>query len=256
MAWREELYVGDLYVQGSLNMIASDGESAVTGAIQLSQAGTGYSFNLIAVESNEASGNTRALRVNATTSASIAHGDLQCVHGYLTLGSGASLAANAAVYPLSAWLNIPDTTTVGSGAVLAGVRAIFDPNNNDLTGGGVESAIFYGQTWASTGQIDSGVFISAGAGSTIDCLFEFGSAGTTVGESVIGLTSWGEDTLLPLVLGGPSDNAGAHWGFWVGDASDDAGIKAEVPAASNGSLYASTSGELFVKVGGTWTATV
>lgn len=254
MARREQFVVGDLTILGSLTLQNEDGESASNGAIQLTQQGTGYSFNLISVTSNSASANTRALRVNLTTSASIAHGDLQCVHGYLTLGTSASLANNAAVYPLSAWLDIPNTTTVGTGTVLAGVRAIFDANNNALGSGtvGCESAIFYGQTWASTGTIDAGLFLAAGAGTTIDSAIELGGTGT-FGE-IIGATSWGKDATMIIVKGGPKDTTElAHWVFAVGDADSHAAIVAALGGTAYGSLFMSTTGAIWVNKAGTWT---
>jgi hypothetical protein len=97
-------------------------------SIQTAQTGTGYSLNLISVTSTTASGNTRGLRVNTTTSPSITHGDLQCVHGYLTMGAGVTLGTGAAIYPLSAWIDLPSDITTGSGNVIAGLRVIFDPN--------------------------------------------------------------------------------------------------------------------------------
>jgi len=220
--------------------------------------GTGYSLNLITVTSDTASGHTRGLRVNVTTSASIAHGDLQCVHGYLTLGSAASIANSAAVYALSGWTNIPDTTTVGSGTVIAGCRVIVDPNNNALGSGtaSCESALFYGQTWASTGTIDCGLFIAAGAGSTIDSAIELGGSGTF--GVILDLrsiqTAGFANSLLTLVRGGPSDaSATAHWGMFVGDNSSHATIVAEVGGSTYGSVYFSTAGSVWYNKSGTWT---
>ena len=254
MARREQMHIGELTVD---KIIMSPPASSENQGLNWAMTGEGYSLNLLSVVSTATAGEgTRGLRVNATTSDSITTGDLQCVHGYLTLGSSAGIAANAAVYPLSAWIDIPDSTTVGSGAVLAGLRVIFDANNNDLRGGGIESALIYAQTWASAGQIDSGLFIAAGAGTTIDSLIEFGSPGSRIGSAVIDLTSWGEDTPMTLLLGGPSDNAGAHLKICAGDQTDHAGIVSEVGGASNGSLYLSTSGALFCKVAGTWTDVV
>ncbi|HUU33615.1 MAG TPA: hypothetical protein VMW48_06100, partial [Vicinamibacterales bacterium] len=120
-------------------------ESTLTlgGAIQQTLTGEGWSLNLLNITSTATVGEgTRGLRVNMTTSPAIVSGDMQCLHGYMTLGAGASLAAGAAIGPLSGWLEIPDTTTVGAGAVLCGVRSIFDANNNDLghAGAGYQAA--------------------------------------------------------------------------------------------------------------------
>jgi len=237
--------------------VHSDGGYQIsgTGAVQFTQtSASGYSFNLVDVTSAGSGANLRGWRVNVTSAASATVGDTQCIHGYLTLGATPTISASAAVYPLSAWLDLPDTTTFSGAAVVAGCRVIVDPNNNAIgsAAAGVESAIFYGQTWASTGTIDSGLFLAAGAGSTIDSAIELGSG--TFGR-VIDLTSWGADTVLPLVVGGPKDATGlAHWGFFVGDATDHASIVAEVGGTSYGSLYASTAGKLWVNESGTWTA--
>jgi hypothetical protein len=241
------LSVTDLYIgSGMSSSVFSSG-----GTLQMASSGTGYSHNLISVTSTE--GNTRALRVNLTTNASVASGDLQCVHGYLTLGTSATIAAAAAVYPLSAWLDIPDSTTVGAGTVLAGCRVIFDPNNNALGSGtlGCESALFYGQTWASTGTIDAGLFLAAGAGSTIDSAIELGSG--TFGV-IMDMTSWGKDTTMILAKGGPKDaTETAHWVFAVGDADSHADIVTALGGTSYGSLFMSTTGAIWVNKAGTWT---
>ena len=249
--WRRQAqFDSDVNFDGAITMTST---LTLTGAIQATISGSGYSLNLIAVTA-AAGAATRGLRVNCTTDASAAQGDLQCIHGYLTLGNSASIAANAAVYGLSSWVDIPDTTTVGSGTVVAGARIIFDPNNNALGSGtaGCESALLYMQTWASTGTIDAGLFISAGAGSTIDTAIELGSG--TFGE-IIGLTSWEKDTTLKLVVGGPKDaTETSHWQFVVGDAtSDHATILADVGASAYGSVYFSTAGEIWYNKAGTWT---
>lgn len=221
--------------------------------LQLEQTGTGYSFNLIEVTDGVASGNLRGLRVNVTTDASLTHGDLQCIHGYLTMGSSPTVTSGAAVYPLSAWLDMPDSTTFAGSAVIAGLRVICDVNNNALgsAAAGVESALIYAQTWASSGTIDSGLFMAAGSGTTIDSAIELGSG--TFGR-IIDLTSWGADTTLPLVVGGPKDaTATAHWTMQVGDANGShAAILADVGASAYGSVYFSTAGEIWYNAAGTW----
>ena len=211
--------------------------------------GNGYSLNLIDVTSTGAGSNTRGLRVNVTTDASISHGDLQCVHGYLTLGSSASLASNAAVYPLSAWIDIPNTTTTGSGNIIAGCRVIFDPNNNDLgaLAGGGESALFYGQTWASTGRIDSGIRIVAGSGSTITAAFGAGGAGTFT--RLFDFTESAQEQVIAVFA--TADTSARKIELYVGDAATSAAVFAQASATAGlGSLYISSVGKLFIRNAG------
>jgi len=225
-------------------------------AIKMSVTGEGYSLNVINITSTGTVGEgTRGLRINATSADGIASGDLQCFHGYLTLGTSPELAANAAVYPLSGWVNIPDDATIGNGALIAGCRVIFDPNNNDLSdiGGGGESALFYGQTWASSGAIDHGLAIIAGAGSTIDSMIHHGGSGT-IGK-ILDFTEWAAPTKMMFMEGGPShDGATAHFKIAIGRQTDNAGIAGEVGASDYGSLYISVAaGKLFQNQSGTWT---
>lgn len=219
------------------------------------QEGTGYSLNLISVTSTTASGNTRGLRVNTTTSASITHGDLQSIHGYLTMGSSVTLGTGAAVYPLSAWLDVPSDITTGSGNIIAGLRVVFEGNGVDLTSlaGGGESALIYAQTWAEASTaIDHGLAIVAGAGSTIQSAIHLGGSGTF--NQVLDATEWGADTEMVLLKGGPKDaNEDSQFIIAIGDATDDATIASAVGAASDGSIYISTAGTLWQNVSGTWT---
>lgn len=243
------------YVSTTSGWVDIGQRASTTATIQKSITGEGYSLNLISVTSTATVGEgTRALRANLTTSAGIASGDLQCFHGYLTLGSGASLAANAAVYPLSGWIDVPDGTSIGAGCVIAGCRVIFDPNNNDLSaiGGGGESALFYGQTWASTGAIDHGLAVVAGAGTTIQNMLHLGGSGTVT--RIIDLTEWDADTMVLLVEAGLTDvTATAHFKIAAGDADSHAAIVAEVGASCIGSMYLSTVNGLWINEAGTWT---
>ena len=233
------------------SVVLQDGGITLTGPIQQALAGTGYSLNLLAVTSNVANGNTRGLRVNVTTSPAIAHGDLQCVHGYLTLGAAASLAAGAAVYPLSAWIDVPDTTTMSTGNVIAGLRVIFDPNNNDLgsLAGGGESALAYLQTWASTGSIDSGVRVVAGTGTTIGHAFGLGGAGTFT--RIFDFAKMGGTAEIEMALFGQQDAQTRHVRWFMGDLATRAAVRAQVgDLIGMGSLYFSTAGEAYIKVAG------
>ena len=222
--------------------------------IEIEQLGEGWSLNLIDVVSTATIGEgTRGLRVNMTSDDDIVSGDMQCLHGYMTLGTTPALAVGAAIGPLSGWIDIPNDTSLATGNIVAVVRAIFDPNNNDMeVGGGNETALFYGQTWNSTGHISHGLAVIAGTGTTIRNGLHFGGAGAI--SNVIDLTEYAADE-MSLVAGGPNDGAGAVWRFWVGEETDHAGIQAITGGASNGSIYAShTTGQLFVKMAGTWTA--
>ena len=217
--------------------------------------GEGWSLNRLAVVSTATVGEgTRGLRINMTTSPGIASGDLQCFHGYLTLGLAASVANGAAISPLSGWIEIPDTTTFGASGVVCGARIIFDAQNNALgsANGGIESALIYAQTWAGTGTIDAGLRIAAGAGTTIDSLVEWSGAGTQLGTVLDFTSGWGLNTPMQLVVGGPSSDVTEHFQIAIGVQANDADITAEIGAASDGSAYFSTSGEMFIKNAGTW----
>lgn len=252
------------YVSGVLTFTPGGSNSIQYGDSSFGNAGipiksylkdSGYSLNLISVQADGASNNTRGWRVNMTTTASQTQGDLQCVHGYLTLGSSVTLAAGAAVYPLSAWIDVPSDITTATGNVIAGVRAIFDANGLDLSAlaGGGESALFYGQVWAqASSAIEHGLRISAGAGTTIKNGLSVGGPGTI--SRVIDLTDWGKDTTLVLMQGGPKDvTETAHLAIAAGDATDASGIVAALGGTSYGSLYLSTAGSVWYNKAGTWT---
>jgi hypothetical protein len=239
------------YDSTTLGWVDIGQRGVAAGPFNLDISGTGYSLNLINVISSTAAGNTRGLRVNVTTSPSIAHGDLQCVHGYLTLGASATLNANAAVYALSAWTNIPDSTTVGSGALIAGLRVIIDPNNNDLStiAGGGESAVIYGNVWASTGTLDHGIAIAVGAGSTIGNLLHLGGSGTV--DRIIDLSELGADTDIHFLSMGLKDAQNRSVQVYFGDLGTRAAIRAaKGDLIGMGSLYVSTTGDIFIKVAG------
>jgi len=236
----------------------SVGALTVAGPYQQSVTGaSGYSYNLVSLTA-AADSNLRGWRVNLTTPNAVTNTDLQCVHGYLTAGTAPTFAANAAVYPLSAWLDLPDGSTFAGASVVAGVRSIVDANNNALgsAAASVESSIFYGQTWASAGTVDSGLFIAAGAGTTIDSMIEGGGSGVI--DTVIDMTSMqtaGNLTnSLTLFVGGPSDDAGRHFSITIGDATTRAEVVRDVGAASAGSLYLSTAGKMYLCTAGasTW----
>ena len=225
---------------------------------QTATAADGWSYNLVSLTATGAGANLRGWRVNMTTPASSTNGDMQNVHGYLTLGATPTVAASAAMSPLSGWLEMPDSVSFAGAAVISGARVIFDPNNNALgsAAAGVESAIIYGQTWAASGTVDAGLFIAAGAGTTIDSMIEGGGSGTI--SSIIDMTSMqtaGNLTAqLTIFKGGPSDDAGRHFSITVGPETTRAAVSSAVGAASAGSMYLSTAGKLYIVTAGasTW----
>ena len=226
--------------------------TGVTGPFQQTATGAdGWSYNLVSLTSAGAGANLRGWRVNMTTPAAATNGDMQNVHGYLTLGATPTVAASAAMSPLSGWLEMPDSVTFAGAAVISGARVIFDANNNALgsAAAGVEAAIIYGQTWASAGTVDAGLFIAAGAGTTIDSLIETGGSGTVgVLLDVRSMQTAGyADALLTIVRGGPQDaTAQTHWGMFAGDQTTRSAVAAEVGAASAGSVYYSTAGKIYI----------
>ena len=244
---------GEIILNGTLDALT------IGGAIQQTLTGEGWSLNLLNITSTATVGEgTRGLRVNMTTSPAIVSGDMQCLHGYMTLGAGASLAAGAAIGPLSGWLEIPDTTTTSTGNVLAAVRAIFDAGNNDLSvlAGGGESALFYGQTWAGTGAIDHGLRVIAGTGTTMTNGISIGGAGTVgtlfeVGEAQPAAT------LCRIFHWGATDAAhGRLLNWYMGREVTRAGVFAAVPVVEGlGSLYFSSGGEIYIRVGNAGAAT-
>ena len=218
----------------------------LTGPIQQAITGTGYSLNLLDVQESTSGGNTRGLRVNVTAAA--AQGDMQGLHSYLDFPATPTINSSAAIYPLSGWLDVADTAAIGSGNVIAGVRVIVDPNNNDMSAlsGGGESALFYGQTWASTGKIEHGLRVVAGAGTYIKNMLSIGGSGTF--GTVIDITECGANTHLNL-FGTGLQSAGARpWKMSAGDATTSATVGAAMGATcGEGSVYWSTTGKGYIK---------
>jgi hypothetical protein len=219
---------------------------------QMTQTGTGYSFNLVSVTGTTASGNLRGWRVNVTTSASITHGDLQCIHGYLTLGATNTLATNAAVYPLSAWIDVPSDLTTGTGNLIAGLRVIFDANGLDLSSlaGGGESALIYAQKWSdSGGDLEHGLRIVCGGGTgSIKNAISVASTGSaTLGRFLDwteGPAGFQEFATLPL-----ADAQSRHVIIYMGDSATNAAVFAEVSVTAGlGSQYWSSAGQMYIRV--------
>jgi len=154
------------------------------------------------------------------------------------------------------WADLSSAFVVGSGNVIAGVRSIVELTDEDLSTtlsmpGGGESAIYYGQTWAGTGRIMHGMKLAAGAGTFIKngmCFHGTGTWGRLID------VEWNSDDAMIIIEGGPEDvTATQHWKFAVGDATDHAGIVAEIGASSYGSIYSSTAGSLWCNMAGLWT---
>ena len=210
---------------------------------------TGYSYNLIDVTASAAA-NLRGLRVNVR-SGDNAVGDLQCVHGYLDVEDGATINANAAVYPLSAWLNITDGAThIAAGNVICGLRVIVDVNSEDLTSlaGGGESALIYAQTWAGTGSIDEGLRLVIGAGTTITQAISLGGTGTA--GRILEWTELGNGE-QELMLCGTQDAQVRNIRWFMGHLATRAAIRAQVgDLLGMGSMYFSSAGEAYIKVAG------
>ena len=260
LVWKvgDSAYV-DMEGDATFNSVTTlSGSVTLSGPIQQTVTdASGYSYNLLDVTA-AADANIRGWRVNVTSGNAQTNTDMQCVHGYLTAGTAPTYAANAAVYPLSAWLDLPDSSTFAGASVVAGVRSIIDANDNALgsAAASVESALFYGQTWASSGSIDDGIFIAAGAGTTIDSVLELGGSGTF--GAIFDLTSVQTAGFLTnhltILKGGPSDDAGRHFSISAGPETTRAGVRSAVGAASAGSVYFSTAGKMYICTTGasTW----
>lgn len=229
------------------------GEAVVldsAGAVSGSFTGDGtdnWGFWQLTVTNPTGSTAMRALRVNCNPASSATVGDTQAIHSRVTVPASTTFATGSACHADFAWLIVGNSTTPPPSGVIAAYRAIFNVGTNDFTNPafGTESAIFYGQTWATAGKIDAGLRIAAGAGSTIDAAISIGGPGTY--NAILDLTDWGADTLCRLLVGGPKD-AGAteSFGIWIGDAASTAAVQAACPVAAMGSLYLSTTGVLFI----------
>jgi hypothetical protein len=220
-------------------------------AIQTAQTGSGYSFNLISVTMDTGSGNLRGLRVNLTSSASITVGDMQCVHGYLTLGATNTLATNAAVYPLSAWLDLPSVTT-GTGNLIAGLRVIVDVNNQDLSSlaGGGESALIYAQKWSDTGgDLEHGLRLVCGGGTgSIKNMISMAATGSATIGQLFDFTEGPQ--FQKLATFATADAQTRKVNFYIGDSTTRATVWAEVSAVDGtGSLYFSSAGKIYIRTG-------
>ncbi|MFC1663677.1 hypothetical protein ACFL0A_00920 [Patescibacteria group bacterium] len=224
-------------------------------------ASSAWSHNLVSVTATAGVGEgTRGWRVNMTTGDSATIGDMQSLHGYLTMGATPTLAAGAAIGPLSAWLEMPNTTTTSTGNVIAGVRAIFQANNNDLStmAGGGESALFYGQTWgAGSGAIDHGIRVIAGATTTISNAISIAGDGSSLG-TITRMIDWTEGPagFVTLFTAPTADAQTRHLQWYMGDSATRADVWAEVSVVDGlGSLYFSSAGKIYMRVDNAGAAT-
>jgi hypothetical protein len=168
------------------------------------------------------------------------------------MGTGNTLATNAAVYPLSAWIDVPSDLTTGSGNLIAGLRVIFDANNLDLSSlaGGGESALIYAQKWSdSGGDLEHGLRIVCGGGTgSIKNAISVASTGSaTLGRFLDwteGPTGFQEFATLPTV-----DAQSRHLVIYMGNSATNAAVFAEVSVVAGlGSLYISSAGQLYIRV--------
>jgi len=162
-------------------------------------------------------------------------------------------AIGAALRGFQAWIEVEDGATITSGALVAGFRSIIYAHDNDLSAiaGGGESALFYGQTWGiGSGAIDHGIAVIAGAGTTIrnavhavgtiDRLFDFSDVAGVAEQHV---ASWPTRD----AIGG-----GRQLEWFMGDLATRAEIRAEIgDLVGEGSMYFSSTGEIFMKVAST-----
>ena len=151
------------------------------------------------------------------------------------------------------WADLSSAFTAGSGNVVCGVRSVVELTNEDLSTavgmpGGGESALFYGQTWASTGKIMHGLRVVAGTGSTIRNAVSFGGAGTFI--NLFEFTESGNDEQV-LFLTGQNDAQTRLMRMYLGHLTTRAAVRAEVgDLVGMGSVYFSTAGKIYIKVAG------
>lgn len=139
-------------------------------------------FRAVATGTTAAKGiKCRALSLASGTNGDILGADLQAV-----FQSGSTTQANTTIAGMLAWadLSVGDAT-IGNGNIIAGVRAVLESGQNlQSMGGGGQSAIFYGNQWATAGsRINAGIWIANGAtdGSvaTMQCILGASSGSAT-----------------------------------------------------------------------------
>jgi hypothetical protein len=230
---------------------ADDFKLAGVGSIQFSQTPAtedNWGVNQITVTSPGSSKHVRALRVNiAPATGGVTVGDMQAIHGRATISADDTTAANTSIHSGFFWNICENGMTLGTASIIAPVRAIFSPGTNDLTNGGDACAIFYGQTWATAGQIDSGLFLAAGAGSTIASAIELAGSGT-FGQALDFGSAAGANDLFTFATLPTQDAQTRRILIYSGDSSTRAAVFAEVSVVcATGSLYFSSAGEVFIR---------
>ena len=249
---RESETVGDwalYYDRSNLVMTGTAGSGGLQQTLTPAAADD-WGINQITITHPGSSKNLRGLRVNMNMAdGGVTVGDTQAIHGRVTLTADDTTAANTSIHPGFFWLQTEAGTTQGSASILAPVRAIFSPSTNDFTDGGDACAIFYGQTWATAGQIDSGLFLAAGAGSTINSAIELGGTGT-FGQALDFASAAGGDALFTFATLPTQDAQTRRIVVYSGDSATRAAVFAEVSATcATGSLYISSAGELYIRMG-------
>jgi len=224
--------------------------------IQMEQEGTGLGKpnlalnNIRIVNTGVTTDDTRGLQINMTSG-----GDGQimagteCFRAYITLVAGDEIAAAAGYVGFYSFLDFPDDLTIGASALLVGFRSVIYAHNNDLSAiaGGGESALFYGQTWGiGTGTIDHGLAIVAGAGTTIaNCIHAVGTFTRLMDFSEAG----DADANINIATWPTREATGRIVQWYMGDLATRATIRAFTgDLISEGSMYFSSTGEIFMKV--------
>lgn len=244
-----------MYYDGS-NLVMTGTTGA--GGIQqtITPSATNWGVNKITVTHPGSSYSIRGLRVDMEcASGGVTVTDTQAIHGRVTISADDTTATNAAINPMFAWLILENGVTSGTGTLYAPFRAIFNAGTNDLRFGGESAAIFYGQTWATAGQIDAGLFIAAGASSTIRAVVQTGGSGTFTNGLNFATTGSGANTAWPFAVMPIQDSNSRYMKIFVGDSVTRAAVEAEYQTngaadgyAGKGTVYISTGGEMYIKV--------
>lgn len=247
----------------SANALDFSGVASIQ-ATQTPAAADNWGVNQFSVTAPGSSKSIRGLRVNVTAAdGGITVGDTQAIHGRVTISADDTTANTSSQNAGFFWLILENGVTNGTGTNYAGVRSIISPGTNDLRFQGDSAALFYGQTWATAGQIDAGVFISAGATSTIRSAFETGGSGTfTQGLNFATAGGNDGDTAWVFAAMPTTDDSSRHMKVFVGDSVTRAAVEAEYQTdgaangyAGKGTIYISSGGEMYIKVNDVGAAT-
>ena len=167
-------------------LILSTTENTLTyaGTMSISSTTTQNPLALFNVTSNS-TGACRALKSIANGPASGNCGDLIGGYGLAEMPSGstATTAASTTLASHLGWTTVDASNTIGSGNILCTYRGIFQ-GGSDLSAiaGGGQSAIFYGNLWATgSPTINAGIWIanSSVQDPSMKCVLGASSAGST-----------------------------------------------------------------------------